>query len=92
MKKEINFLNNQGIYEFKDNEDVIFQVNKEDMQFDVKLFYNAFFLHYYTIALIDTIGFSISIASMIFLRRTHRIKLSTFIVTSYFEIIKSNYF
>jgi hypothetical protein len=44
MKKEINFLNNQGIYEFKDNEDVIFQVNKEDMQFDVKLFYNAFFL------------------------------------------------
>lgn len=49
-------------------------------------FYNAFFLHYYTIALIDTIGFSISIASMIFLRRTHRIKLSTFIVTSYFFI------
>lgn len=44
MKKEINFQNNQGIYEFKDNKDVIFQVNKEDMQFDVKLFYNAFFL------------------------------------------------
>jgi len=49
-------------------------------------FYNAFFLHYYTIALIDTIGFTVSIASMLFLRRTHRIKLSTFIVTSYFFI------
>lgn len=49
-------------------------------------FYNAFVLHYYTIALIDTIGFTISIASMLFLRRTHRIKLSTFIVTSYFFI------
>ena len=44
MKKEINFLNNQGIYEFKDNEDVIFQVNKEDMQFDVKLFYPELFM------------------------------------------------
>lgn len=44
MKKEIDFQNNQGIYEFKDNDDVIFQVSKEDMQFDVKLFYNAFFL------------------------------------------------
>ena len=49
-------------------------------------FYNAFFLHYYTIAFIDVVGFSISIASMIFLNRTHKIKLSTFIVTSYFFI------
>lgn len=49
-------------------------------------FYNAFLLHYYTIAFIDTIGFALSVGSMLFLNRTHRIKLSTFIVTSYFFI------
>lgn len=44
MKKEVNFQNNEGIYEFKYNEEVLFSINGEDMQFDVKNFYNAFFL------------------------------------------------
>jgi len=49
-------------------------------------FYNAFVLQYYSIAFIDAIGVSVSIASMLFLNRTYRIELSTFIVTGYFFI------
>lgn len=49
-------------------------------------FYNTFLLHYYTISVIDVIGVSASISAMLFLKKTHRIQLSTFLVTAYFFI------
>jgi diguanylate cyclase len=49
-------------------------------------FYNLLVLHYYTIALIDTICFATSAGSILFLKKTHRIELSTLMVTAYFFI------
>ena len=49
-------------------------------------FYNVFVLHHYQIALVDTICFATSVASILFLKRTHRIDLSVLMVTAYYFI------
>ena len=49
-------------------------------------FYNLLVLHYYTIALIDTICFATSVGSILFLKKTHNIDLSRVFVTAYFFV------
>jgi len=48
--------------------------------------YSAFVLHHYKIALVDTICFVTSVASILFLKRTNRIELSILLVTAYYFI------
>ncbi|WP_051906696.1 MULTISPECIES: GGDEF domain-containing protein [unclassified Sulfurospirillum] len=49
-------------------------------------FYNLMVLHYYTIALIDTICFATSVGAILFLKKTHNIELGRVFVTAYFFI------
>lgn len=59
MKRIIKFKADDLNYYFEENEDVIFEVDKKDLQFDVKKFYEAFFsgeLDYSEIELENTLG------------------------------------
>lgn len=43
MKRIVKFLSDEEKYYFSEGEEIIFEIEKSDLQFDVKKFYYAFF-------------------------------------------------